>query len=75
MTLTELDKIDDPEVRTWAMIWKVVPVLQKDRSENEVSRLIVDEISRLRTEGKLTDAQKKVLDMIGMNVSIDYDGF
>ncbi len=75
MALAEFNKYEDPEVRAWAMIWKVAPQMERVRPLTEGDQETIDEISKLRTEGKLTDAQKKVLDTIGMNVSIDYDGF
>ena len=75
MALKEFEKYTDPEERAWAMIWKVVPVLQKEAPEDEVSTAIVNEISTLRTQGKLSEQQKKVLDVMGLNALFDDDEF
>ncbi len=71
MELEHFNQIQDPEVRAWAMIWKVANELQGFESADSEANGVIDEIIRLRSEGKLTDLQKEVLFEMGLVASTD----
>jgi len=63
------------EQQNWAKIWKVAPQMEGTRPLDEGDQTIIDQIAQLRRLGQLTEAQQRVLDLIGQNRSIGVDPF
>lgn len=76
MPLKEFDKYDDPEVRAWALIWKVTEELQGHIETGPEAKEVIDCIIELQKSGKLTEFQKRVLVGMGANATLDsFDKF
>lgn len=63
----DFKKIKDPEERAWAMIWKAAKVFQGIENPDAPMLEVIGEISKLKSEGKLTKLQQKVLIKMGEN--------
>jgi hypothetical protein len=57
----------------WALIWEVAPQMEGTRPSEPGDSEIIGQIGNLRRNGKLTEAQLKVLDAIGGNAAMDLD--
>ena len=68
-------KTGNPELDNTALIYYVAPQLTGERPLRDGDSGLIKKITELRTNGKLTEQQIKLLDEIGRFAAIDNDLF